>query len=331
MPPEDSARRAHPSPSLFERLRQRLFDFVLQRPTQPTTARQAAKPQPGTRVARLHRRKFIRLAVIAGVVAVVVGLLLAPGVRGLFFNRSSNGGSPIAASNQSSGGASSPYADTPAASFPIGQSGILPPPAAKLGQFSAADVDAATKLTKQTLVAARLDPAMLERGDTSAYLSKLAPSLRPMITSAVQKGDAALGYVTRLAPGTKLATNQVRISGTMEVSLGSDQQLVIKADYVWVYPLIRSGASPSDMAAGGELVVLHTVETYEWYQPAKVVAAERGLRTGGGEWNAYNKDCGKFGQGYLTLGPLDKNGHAMSPPAAAYNPKTAPDSLPGTC
>lgn len=304
---------------------------MLRRQTQPTTARQAARPQQGTRVARLARRKVIRLAVIAGVAAVVVGLLLAPGVRGVFFNRSTGGGgSPTAPAGQSSG-PSSPYADTPASSFPIGQTGILPPPAAKVGQFSAADVEAATKLTKQTLVAARLDPAMLEKGDTSGYLSKLAPSLRPMITSSVQKGSAALGYVTRLAPGTKLATTQIRVSGTMEVSIGSDQQLVIKADYVWVYPLIRGGASPSDMAAGGELVVLHTVETYDWYKPAKVVATERGLRTGGGEWNAYNKDCGQFGQGYLTLGPLDKNGHAMSPPAAAYNPKTAPDSLPGTC
>ncbi|WP_163507673.1 hypothetical protein [Fodinicola acaciae] len=326
MPPEDSARRAHPSPDDSGPTRG-LLDRLLRRSAQPTKARQASKPQHGTRVARLQRRKVIRLAVVAGVAAVVVGLLLAPGVRGVFFNRS-GGGLPATVANQSS--ATSAYADTPAATFPIGATGILPPPAAKLGPFSAADVEAATKLTKQTLVAARLDPAMLEKGDTTTYLSKLAPSLRPMIGSALQNGAGALGYATRLVPGTKLASTQIRISGTMDVSLGTDQQLVIKADYVWVYPLVRSGATPSATMPGGELVVLHTVETYEWYQPAKVVATERGLRTGGGEWNAYNKDCGKFGQGYLTLGPLDKDGHTTAPPTAAYNPKTAPD-LPGAC
>jgi hypothetical protein len=299
----------------------------------PSWAGDGSEPDPselpGSRThRRRQRQRFTRLVLIAVVAAIVVGLLLAPGVRSLLFSHSSSA-NPGLASQTAGSDPGGLFTGTPAAAFASGADAIQQPPAQQQGVFAAPDVAAATLLTKQILVAARLDPAMLQRGDLTGYLAKLAPSLRPMVTSAVQKGNGALGYVTRLAPTAKLAPEQVRVSGAMTVSVGSEGQLVISADYVWVYPLVRAGKSSS--VAGGSLVVLHTVETYEWYQPAKVATADRGLRTGGGELNAYNKDCAQFGLGYLALVPLSADGHAMAPATAAYNPKVDPSTLLSSC
>ncbi|GAA1681083.1 hypothetical protein [Fodinicola feengrottensis] len=285
---------------------------------------------PGSRTQRRRRRRQVtRLTIVAVAAALVVGLLLAPVVRNLVWGSGGSANTPVA---MSSSQAASLFAGTPAASFAIGDAGIQLPAAQQQGSYSAADVGTATQLTKQTLVAARLDPAMLQRGDLSGYLAKLAPSLQPMVTSAVQKGGGALSYVTRLAPTAKLAVDEIRVSGTMSVSVGSDGQLVISANYTWVYPLDRAGGKPKGSPPlGSNLVIVHTVETYEWYQQAKVAATERGLRTGGGNSYAYNKDCNQFGRGYLALAPLAADGHADAPAAKAYDPKTDPNTLPGPC
>jgi hypothetical protein len=116
----------------------------------------------------------------------------------------------------------------------------------------------------------------------------------------------------------------------MSAKAGKDGQLVVTADYVWVYPL--KGGKPSAAAGpGSRLVVLHTVESYELYRPEAISVSDRGLRPGGGNSYTFNMDCSLVGKGLLALPPPDQGGRPSSPDDAAYSPRTDPRSIRSTC
>ena len=116
----------------------------------------------------------------------------------------------------------------------------------------------------------------------------------------------------------------------MSARAGKDGQLIVMADYVWVYPL--KGGKLSDSAGpGSTLVVLHTVESYEVYRPEAIAVSDRGLRPGGGNSYTFNMDCTLVGKGLLALPPPDQGGRPSSPDDAAYSPQTNPKSIRSTC
>jgi hypothetical protein len=219
-----------------------------------------------------------------------------------------------------------PFADTPAESWPSGAAGLAVPAAAAAGPWPAKDVADVLTRAKAALVGARLDPAVLQRGQPTAYLAQLAPSTRPLVTKAIASGEPAIGYVTRLATGYSLAA-PVRVRGTITVSVGGSQQLVVTADVVWAYPLVGPVAG-GVTGAGAWVVVLRTSETYEWYSPAKFGAADRGLRPGAAVTAYGNMDCAQVKKGLIGLPTTNQGGVS---PDALFDPATRPDSLPTTC
>jgi len=180
----------------------------------------------------------------------------------------------------------------------------MPRPIA-IGSWKVAEVALVLRHTQRVLVAGRLDPRVVERRDPQAYLAFLAPSTRPLAARAISQGEPGLGYVTRLGPGYRLDPKGPRVSGRMSVAAGKDGQLVVTADFTWVYPLIYPPGSIrlGMLVPGGRLVVLRAVETFEWYPATAVSPPERGLRPGGGTSSASNIDCTLIRRGLLGLPP----------------------------
>ena len=222
-----------------------------------------------------------------------------------------------------------PFDQTPADDFPVGADGITLPPATQVGNWAPSDVQYVLNYTKQALTAARLDPAVVVEGNAAKYLSLLSESARTPAQADITKGAPALGYVTRIAPGYSLAA-PIRVKGTMSVALGEAKQLVVTADHVWVYPLKGPVTMDAARGPGATLVVLHTVENYQWYPQKGYAKRDQGLRPGQGTQAIYNMDCELSQRGLLALprtAPTKPGGENMS----AFDPATKPEQFPSTC
>lgn len=236
-------------------------------------------------------------------------------------------------------GASNPFADTPADTFANGPEGIVVKPAtAALGPWQPAEVQAVLDRTVTALATARTDPTVLA-GNPAAYLAGLSESARAPTAAQIADGAKALGYVTRVAPQFMLAAN-VRTRGTMGIALGPKQQLVVTADVVWVYALMSAPSvvgpaaptpSPGPVRPGADLVVLHTVETYQWYPKKGYAVKDQGLRPGEGEQGLYNMDCALSRRGLLALPTSQADLPVVSREPQAFDPATSPEAFPATC
>jgi hypothetical protein len=284
---------------------------------------------------RRSRRHTVRVTIVSVIAVVVAGLLAVPLVQqwapvGNSATRGSGSADGSTAAKDGPG-RSDPFAGTPAERYPVATRGVLLPPAKQVGSWPAAEVRNVLRQTRSALLAARLDPRVLERGSAAGYLQLLSPATRDMVGAAIQRGGPGLGYVTRLAPGFTLDRSApIRVAGAMSARAGRDGQLVVTADYVWVYPL-QGGRPSSSAGPGSRLVVLHTVESYEVYRPEAISVSDRGLRPGGGNSYTFNMDCALVAKGLLALPPPDQGGRPSSPDDAAYSPKTDPRSIRSTC
>jgi len=194
--------------------------------------------------------------------------------------------------------ANDPFDGTPAKAYTPAEQGIVLPTPAKAGQWSSKDVGAVLTKTKAILLAARTDPKVLG-GDPTAYVEALAPNVRSQVKKEIVGGTDTLGYVTNLGAGYTLS-EPIRAVGSLTATTGSLEQLVVRADVVWIYPL--AGPLPTESTgAGVRLVVLHTVESYEWFPSKGFADEDQGARPGAGERAVFNADCPKYLQGALAL------------------------------
>lgn len=276
------------------------------------------------------------MTAVSVIAVVVAGLLAVPLVqRWVPTAGGSTGADRAAAGSSGSAAKLAPVAGderftgTPAEEYARGAAGIVLPRPVQVGAWSSADVAKILRRTRDVLVTARLDPRTVEKGNLAPYLQLLAPATRPMVRKQIVAGGPAIGYVTRLAPGYTLDPEAaVRVAGTMSVRAGKDGQLVVAADYVWVYP-VKGGKPLTGNGAGSTLVLLRASESYEWYRPEAIGVADRGLRPGVGSVYTWNVNCALVTKGLLALpvpGPTNRPADR-----AAYNPRTKPGSVPSTC
>ncbi len=222
-----------------------------------------------------------------------------------------------------------PFAKTPAADYLEADAGLVIPPGKPVGPWTAAQVTDVLNRTRTTLIAARLDRRMLEQGDAAGYLGTISVGVRPSVSKSIQAGEG-LTYVSRLGAEYTL-TGEPRVKGTMTASLGPKKELVVNADYVWVYPLDGPVGDSAPTGAGSKLVVLHTEETYQWFDPKRVAPNDTGLRPGAGKIYTVNMDCDLERTGKLGLQRAAPGNPQAVPDAAAYDPVAKPDALPETC
>lgn len=222
-----------------------------------------------------------------------------------------------------------PFVGTQAATFAEGEAGILVPEAQQVGEWPADQVAGVAEAVRKLLVTARLDPRV-HAGDTQPYVEQLAVSTRQFTLDKLASGGAALGYATRFAPEYSVKAPP-RVKGGMTVSVGDKGQLVVVADYVWVYALEGEMAKASKKSEpGAKLVVVHSLERYEWYPEKGYLPEDHGLRPGNGELYTFNMDCEFASQGLLALPRtvVKKNATSIG---KAIDPATAPGTLPSSC
>ncbi|SFC02805.1 hypothetical protein [Streptomyces aidingensis] len=144
-----------------------------------------------------------------------------------------------------------PYRGSPALAWAEGADAIELPEAQDTGGVPAADIAEGLRLTKEFLVAAHLDPEVLAGGEPTAALALIDPGQRELADAYRAALDAPTAEAdptslfTRFDPGEARPVDvPVKVRGHMKVETGTaDGQVLIRADYSFVYPLARADGS----------------------------------------------------------------------------------------
>ncbi|WP_077796774.1 hypothetical protein [Streptomyces sp. JHA26] len=238
--------------------RARMVARRLREEGEPTPWR--AAPQGASKGAGRPRRRLVgavvgvvALAALA-VVAVRPSLLLdrlpggddasAPPTMAAETARPTGAPGPAAGAEQAT--PEHPFRGSPAEGWAEGADAIVVPPAKALSGRSEEDVAFALRRTKDLLVAANLDPAVLrgERPDEAlAVLDPKQPELLPKLRRSLSDPDAdhdPLRLFTRFDPDeTRLVGDVVKVRGRMTLAAGEPGVVKVNADYTFVYPLVR--------------------------------------------------------------------------------------------
>jgi hypothetical protein len=197
---------------------------------------------------------------------------------------------------------SDPYAATPAASFPVGAAGIVPPPPTAVPGMSVERVRDALDRVKQALQASYLDDRLWDNGDPAGLLGLLAPDSATVVRSMFDQGGYGTAIV-RFAPGTRL-TAPPRVNGKItfsQVNWRGMPALDVATNYVWAYAL-RSTSGDSDV------VVIHSSTNWMFPLGKNLLPSSRGMYLGrtSGYWQGM--DCAASMRGLTAPAPAhDRN------------------------
>ncbi|WP_399887535.1 hypothetical protein ACGH7X_23215 [Streptomyces sp. BBFR51] len=217
-----------------------------------------------------------------------------------------------------------PFRGSPAERWAEGADAIEVPKAKALSGMSEDDVAFALRRTKELLVAANLDPAVLrgERPDEAlAVLDPKQPELLPKLRRSLSdpdEGHDPLRLFTRFDPSeTRLAGDVVKVRGRMTLAAGEPGVVKVDADYTFVYPLVRTGEDDGPVAR----TIIRRVLTLTLNDPAKWNVTEGKLLVEKYFSEYGNTDCDVY-DGYLHPGfPDDGPGGARptGPPTDPYD------------
>ncbi|UOZ06539.1 hypothetical protein [Amycolatopsis sp. WQ 127309] len=192
------------------------------------------------------------------------------------------------------------YARTPADAWRKGIDGITVPAPAAMGSFTAPQVGDAYAKVKQAITASRLDPAVLDRHDTAAYLALFAKDAQGAIAKDLGTKPDFSAYVTELADGYHLLDQGPRTFGSMTAKAGAKPgELVVDVKYVTSYAF--DNVHPDGLQGPWEIVsFVRSDESYVVRQGKNFAAGSRGLWPGDGGGSFYDSiGCEALKQGYL--------------------------------
>jgi hypothetical protein len=225
-------------------------------------------------------------------------------------------------------GPADPFAGTAAQTFPAGEDGLVLPAATPVPGFTVEEVAEALATVRAALIAGRLDERMLYDHDRTALDALFSEAGRELL-DAQFGNDAGTLVATRIAPGHRLTDDAIRVTGgasfDADVVVGVPV-LVVRTNYVWVYPFAGALARPGD-----HLVTIH--DTIDWVFPApdEVTAEWVGMFVGeSSEFVLSGMDCALAAEDLVALGTrLDLDGNAGDPDAAfdPDAPLDVPDAL----
>ncbi len=234
---------------------------------------------------------------------------------------------PTGAPGEAAGSATRehPFRGSPAERWAEGADAIEPPRAKALSGLGEDDVAFALRRTKELLVAANLDPAVLrgERPDEAlAVLDPKQPELLPKLRRSLSDPDEdhdPLRLFTRFDPTeTRLAGDVVKVRGRMTVAAGEPGVVKVDADYTFVYPLVRTGENDGPVAR----TVIRRVLTLTLNDPAKWNVTEGRLLVEKYFSEYGNTDCDVH-DGFLHPGFPDDDGpggaRPTGPPTDPYD------------
>ncbi|MEU6342815.1 hypothetical protein ABZ883_17960 [Streptomyces sp. NPDC046977] len=143
-----------------------------------------------------------------------------------------------------------PFDGHAAAGYQIGSKGFTLPAPFGTPHFGESQVTQALTLAKDYLWASAVDPTALTGGNVSKVRDLLDPGQRVQfdrsLSAPADDGrHAATGWLVRLDPARiALASDQVRVDGTMAVMETADDALEVLTDHTMVYA-VRAAASAS--------------------------------------------------------------------------------------
>ncbi|MEU2747933.1 hypothetical protein ABZ613_16875 [Streptomyces collinus] len=140
-----------------------------------------------------------------------------------------------------------PFAGSPAERWADGEAGIVLPQAKAVGAVSQGRVEEALKLTKKLLVGANLDPKTVRGARPTAALSVLDPKqpellddLDTGLRSPSDKHDPVTLF-SRFDPDeVRPAGDVIKTRGRMTFRKGTQGGVAVRADYTFVYPVVRA-------------------------------------------------------------------------------------------
>ncbi|MBW1597821.1 hypothetical protein [Streptomyces sp. JJ38] len=182
-----------------------------------------------------------------------------------------------------------PFAGSPAERWAGGAEAIVLPEARAVGGVSAERVSAKLVTLKKFLVAANLDPAVVNGGAPEDAIALLAPEQKEMadlVEAALEDptpDNNATAWFSRFDPSeARLIGDTVKVRGRMELSARGEGRAAIRADYTFVYP-VESVRRPGEVT---RTVVRRVLEV-------EVVDPQRWLATPGRLWvTEYIRDVG---------------------------------------
>ena len=216
-----------------------------------------------------------------------------------------------------------PYESTPAAHWPDGVAGIVPPPAADMNGFTAAEVAEATELVRNALAASRLDPRLLTQHDPVAYLDLLAPDARRQLAPLFGDGHEAevQSLVSMVADGSTLLPVDAKVDGEMTVSPGAAGELIVHTNYVFVYAF--QPARPTRLVdAMNVIVVVRADVDYVLRAGERWTPGSRGLWYGDATGFGYSIGCDAYRKGFLAPAATERSVSADPPlePGGFFDP-----------
>jgi hypothetical protein len=194
-----------------------------------------------------------------------------------------------------------PFRGSPAERWAAGADAIEVPDAKAAGGMSKDEVALALRRAKEFLVASSLDPAVLRGERPDGALDVLDPKQPDMLSDARRslsrpsKEHDPVNLFSRFDPDeVRLVGDEVKVRGHMKFTAGEPGEVLVHADYSFVYPLVR----PDD---GGEVVARTIVRrdlTFTLSDPARWLATPGRLGVREYSVDTFNNECEVY-DGYL--------------------------------
>ncbi|MFD7029778.1 hypothetical protein ACFWAR_17220 [Streptomyces sp. NPDC059917] len=230
-----------------------------------------------------------------------------------------------------------PFRGSPALQWADGAAGIELPAATAVNGIPQDRVASLLTRTRELLVASNLDPAVLAGGRPEVALGLLDPlqdDVKGLMERALEKPSAQdnpLFLFSRFDPAeVRFHGGVVKTRGRMTVEGGKEGEVLVHADYTFVYPVVRAKGGSDEVA---RTIVRRTVTT-AYHDPKRWQTTDGTLQLVEWKESAGNDDCSRDGSGYLhpkfasdaDTGP-SPTGSVMDP----YDRSTSLDALPQDC
>ncbi|MFB7371717.1 hypothetical protein ACFC0D_17925 [Streptomyces sp. NPDC056222] len=214
-----------------------------------------------------------------------------------------------------------PFRGSPALRWADGAAGIELPPAKAVGGLSKAQVAQGLDTARRFLVAANLDPATLRGQRPTAAIELLEPrqnDVRGIVDRALTRPDEKhnpLWLFSRFDPAeVRVVGDVVKTRGRTTFVAGERQgEVLIHADYTFVYPLVKTRPGFDEVAR----TVVRRQMTFALYDPSRILATPGKLHVLRMDEFAGNDDCTRDGTGFLHP--------EFSEDLAAKPPRTGPE------
>ncbi|WP_442789229.1 SCO2583 family membrane protein [Kitasatospora sp. NBC_01302] len=212
---------------------------------------------------------------------------------------------------------SSPFGSLAAtAGYADGSAGFgLPAAGSSTAHFGQAQVSAAVDLVRRYLEASELAPAVLVQGETTPVRALLAPTEQSQFDQSLtapsdDQHHAATGWMVRFDPmRTALASDTVKVAGTVRVTEADSGTLELTSDHTLVYAVRPAGAESSGP------VSLYTVRRELRFDLSRTDIAAGQLTLADSVVQAGPSSCGAAQAEYLQPLPVGNAGTGTAGPA----------------